>query len=282
MSEDQSKTITPFSAPCALFVGDFNAGKSALINALLRRNILGATREESRALPTFITASARGEARYAALSPNGGGVEAKAHEDFLLIRQDESNLSGYTALAASLPGVPFQHLMLVDTAGISSDSHETMEISDLANQEHTLMAVVADIEYWSARHSMDFIAFHQEIFGGNILVLANKADHLNASEIRRLCDRASRRMEAYGISPAPRFFAVSARLELSRNGEADEYRSRTKRAVRDLCDSAFDAFRVELYEFEAKHCEPPRPTFEQVLNAPLTTSFIRTQQGMSQ
>ena len=282
MTEVQVSATAPFTAPNALFVGDFNTGKSALINALLRRNILGATREESRALPTFIAGSAHGEASYAALSPNGGGIDLKAHEDFLLIRQDQSNLSGYTALAASLPGVPFHRLVLVDTAGTSSDSLETLEISELANQEHALMAVVTDMEYWSARHTMDFIAFHREIFGNNMLVLANKADHLNASDIQRICDRAPRRMEAYGISPAPRFLAVSARLELSRNGASDEYRRRTKRAVRDLCDSAFDALRVALYEFEAAHCEPLRPTFEQLLSAPLTASFIRTQQGAAQ
>ena len=60
------------SAPTVIFVGDFNVGKSLLINALLRHNALPASGEESRALPTFVTRSVQHAATFAAL-PMGNG-----------------------------------------------------------------------------------------------------------------------------------------------------------------------------------------------------------------
>ncbi len=265
--------------PCAFFMGDFNAGKSALINALLRKELLPAGREESRSLPTLIVRHEGGWADYAALSSEAGIVTC-SHEEFLGVRQGEGNPKGHLALAARVPGYPFNHLVLADTAGTSSDVLESVRLSGLEDADLGLMVVVTDIEYWSAKHSMDFIAYHHELLHGEVLVVANKADHLNASEIRRISDRAAMRLESYGIRPAPRFFTVSARLEAARGAEHNEYRNRTKREVRERCDAGFDALRVALYEFEAKHGAAAFcPAFESLFDAPLMTSFIKTQQG---
>ena len=126
-----------------------------------------------------------------------------------------------------------------------------------------------------------FASFHQEIFGDRLYVVANKADHLNASDVERIQDKAVQRLEDYGITPAPRFFTVSARLEAARRAPRDEYRQRTKRRVRELCDAGFDALRVALYEFEAAHCAPEgAATFEDWVRSPLATSFIATQEGV--
>jgi hypothetical protein len=129
---------------------------------------------------------------------------------------------------------------------------------------------------------MDFIAYHRQVFGENLVVVANMADHLNANEIRRISDRAPHRMELYGISPAPRFYALSARLELARGVRMNEYRNRTKRDVRDLCDAGFDALRVALYEFEAAHSGATVcPSFDSLLSAPLAASFVQKQEGVA-
>lgn len=283
MTEQHSGEAPLFRAPTALFLGDFNVGKSTLINALLRREVLSVTREESRALTTFVACSGQREAHYVALLPGEALVEPKSHEEFLSIRRDENNEEGYRALAASLPMSLFHHLVLVDTAGISSDLFDSAEIAGLADQENALLIVVADIEYWSAKHTMDFIAHHHHIFDGAMIVVANKTDHLNAHEVRRICDKAPKRMEKYGISPAPRFYALSARLEGARVDHVNEYRQRTKVAVREWCDASFDALRVALYEFEAARTqEASYPSFEDLLTAPLATSFIKTQQGASE
>ena len=265
--------------PTAFFMGDFNVGKSTLINALLRREVLVTGREESHTLPVFVTRSTDGQAQFAALPPEGS-IDSRSHEEFLSIRRAEHNERGYTALGVRLPASPFSRMVLVDTAGMSSDDFESVEVADLADQGAALFVVVTDIEYWSAKHTMDFIAFHHEIFGGALLIVANKADHLNVNEIRRIVAKAPTRLENYGVKPAPPFFALSARLEGARQNPQNEYRNRVRPAVREQCDGGFDAFRVALYEFEAAHTkQTPGPGFEQLLTAPLAESFIRTQLG---
>lgn len=267
-------------APCVFAVGDFNTGKSTLLNALLRQEVLPCSREEGRALPTFITRVTDSHDRFAALHRKDGGLTPRTHDEFLHVRKADEHSAQYKALAAGCVRSPFNNLVLVDTAGMSSDTCESVEIAGLANQEDALLLVVTDIEYWAAKHTMDFIAYHQEQFGDSILVVANKADHLNAGEIERIEHKAVSRMEEYGIHPAPRFLTLSARLELFRREPRNEYRCRTKPRVRALCDAGFDALRLALYEFEAACCRrAPRPGIDAVLQMPLASSFIAVQEG---
>ncbi len=280
MLEDTLGEIPCAHIPCAFFMGDFNAGKSAMINALVRREVLPAGREESHALPTLLARGNSAGAEYAALASNNE-ILSLTHEEFLEIRQVEGNPGGHRALAARMPGFPFQSLTLADTAGMSSDALETARVSGLNDAWLGFLVVVTDIEYWSARHTMEFIAAHQDVFGAAMVVVANKADLLNAGEIRRVADRAAKRLEDFGIRPAPRFLPVSARLETARGAEHHEYRARIKREVRDLCDAGFDALRVALYEFEAAQGPGALcPPFGDLFTAPLTASFIRAQQGV--
>ncbi|MBP8130589.1 MAG: 50S ribosome-binding GTPase [Candidatus Hydrogenedentes bacterium] len=265
-------------APCVLFMGDFNVGKSSLINALMRREALYASREESRALPTFVARTDRAEAHFSAYRPDPHRIDEKGQDEFFDIRQDRNNDAGYVAMGARFPAAPFLNLVLIDTAGASSDSCETIDISHLAAPDEAMLVVVTDIEYWAARHTLDFVRSHLPVFGGALVLVANKADHLNASEIRRITDKAPDRLRAYGIDPAPRFFAVSARLEFARHTPRNEYRHRTRREVRELCDASFDAFRVALYEFEASRAIPNgTPTFRQLFESPVIASFLKTQ-----
>jgi len=260
------------SPPYALFMGDFNVGKSSIINALIRREALAVSRRETHCLPTFLARGHQDDSRYTGY--RDGTTDALSHEDFLAARYD-ANARNYAALAARLPDLPFQNLTLVDTPGMSSDMRASIRIQSLEELENALLVVLADIEYWSAKHTMDFIAHHTALFRGNLLVVANKADHLNASEIHRLCDKASARLEGFGIRPAPRFFAVSARLESARTAGHVEYRQRTKREVRERCDAGFDALRVALYEFEAARAVTTPAPPESIVSAPLPQSLVR-------
>lgn len=280
MSLPHPEPLGEAEAPCAYFVGDFNTGKSSLINALLHREVVPTSREESRALPTFVGRSVRKEAYYGALAPGAPGVVAKTQEEFLALRRDRENPEGFTALGAHYPAIPFRNLQLVDSGGISGEAHHDPVAYALPKPDAALLVVVTDIEYWASKHNMELIARNLPAFGGHLLVVANKADHLNLADIRKVCDKAAMRMEQYGISPAPRFFAVSARLEQTRRDPFNEYRSRTKREVREHCDAGFDALRVALYEFEATQGSGPvAPTLEAMLNAPLAQSFIASQEG---
>lgn len=268
-------------SPCVFVVGDYNTGKSTLLNALLRQEVLHTSREEGRALPTFLCRISENHDRFAAVSAKDGDLIPKTHDEFLRLRREEDQPPAFRALAAGCVHAPFNNLVLVDTAGLSTDACESMEIADLKDQEDGLVLVVTDIEYWAAKHTMDFIAFHQEQFGDSILVVANKADHLNAQEIERIHQKAAQRMEEYGISPAPRFFTLSARLEQFRNEPKNEYRCRTKARVRELCDSSFDALRVALYEFEAARGRRfARPPLDEVVAMPLAASFLASHEGV--
>jgi GTP-binding protein EngB required for normal cell division len=268
-------------SPCVFVVGDYNTGKSTLLNALLRQEVLHTSREEGRALPTFLCRISENHDRFAAVSARDSSLIPKTHDEFLRIRREEEQPPSFRALAAGCVHAPFNNLVLVDTAGMSTDACESMEIADLKDQEDGLVLVVTDIEYWAAKHTMDFIAFHQEQFGDSIFVVANKADHLNAQEIERIHQKAAQRMEEYGITPAPRFFTLSARLEQFRNEPRNEYRCRTKARVRELCDSSFDALRVALYEFEAARGRRfARPPLDEVVAMPLAASFLASHEGV--
>ncbi|MBI2425874.1 MAG: 50S ribosome-binding GTPase [Candidatus Hydrogenedentes bacterium] len=269
--------------PCVFFVGDYNAGKSSLINALLRRDALLTCREESRALPAFVSRSPQNEASFAALTRQGAESAVRTHDDFLSLRRPENGEAAYTALAARFPKTPFHRLVLVDSAGSSTDAVEKVRIPALSHPDRALLVVVTDVEYWSSKHNMDLIADLTETFGSHVIVVANKADHLNSNEIQRVSAKAPQRMEDFGIATPPRFFAVSARLESARLDKKNEYRTRTKARVLEMCDSAFDAFRVALYEFEAARSGPAQPpAFDELMGSPLAKSFIATQQGDAQ
>lgn len=266
--------------PCAFAVGDFNVGKSTLINALLRQEVLHSSREEGRALPTFVTRVTDTHDRYAALCKSDGALIPKTHDEFLHIRKAEESSANFKAVAAGCVRSPFNSLVLVDTAGMSTDVCESVEIAGLENQEDGLLLVVTDIEYWAAKHTMDFIAYHQEQFGESIIIVANKADHLNAIDIDRIQQKAAERMQEYGINPAPRFLTLSARLEQFRHEPRNEYRCRTKKRVREICDAGFDTLRLALYEFEAARSRRlPRPSIDDILNMPLAASFVAVQEG---
>jgi len=263
--------------PYAFFVGDFNTGKSALINALLRRESLAVSREESRALPTFLGRGS-GNGAFAGVTA-ANEAEETSPGDFRGMRQGNGHAQPYVALAAHLPEVPFSRLVLVDTAGLSSDHERTLHLHALQDAQNALFIVVTDIEYWFAKHTLDFIAEHHELFGQRLLVVANKADGLNATELRRVINKAPRRLKEHGIKPAPEFFAVSARLEAARGDERNELRRRVKPTVRALCDAGFDALRVRLYEFEAAHAPAVTTPLEALTSAPVAASFLNQHEG---
>jgi len=259
--------------PFAFFIGDFNAGKSTLINALLRDEVLKPERRESRALPTFVCRGESHAPQFSALPPDYKAAHRKSLSQFQGLRNDETNTDRYRALHALTPSNPFSRLVLVDTAGMSSDNGAAPP-PEFSDTRHALMVVVTDIEYWSSKHNLDLIAEYHESFGGALVVVANKADHLNVSDIKQVADKASTRLEEYGIAPAPRFFALSARLEALRHAGEDEYRRRTKPAVRAWCDAAFDAFRLQLYEFEAAALTgPPVPELD-LFKHPLAQTVV--------
>ena len=266
------------TTPYALFMGDFNVGKSSLINALLRRETLVVSRRETRAVATYVSRGTSDEPFYGGWKESSSTIETLGHEEYLGIRLD-ANPKGYGALSARLPDLPFSRLALVDTVGMSSEIKASVRINALDDVSQALMVVVTDIEYWSAKHTMQFIQHHRALLGDSLIVVANKADHLNASEIQRLCDKAAQRLEGFGIKPAPRFFAVSARLEAARGQQGNEYRQRTKRDVRDRCDAGMDALRVALYEFEARHAAGVPADAAGVLNAPVSRSFLKAFEG---
>ena len=269
------------SVPAAVFVGDFNTGKSFLINALVRQNVLFISREESLAPPVFLARGAGADPVYAAF-PAGAGPGVKSHEQFLGTRKIGGQPCDSRGLAALTPDFPFRHFVLVDTPGASSEENRTAIFAAVPATQNALFVVTTTLEYWPARHTLSLIKEYQVRFPGRFVVVANMADQMNADEIRRVRDKARHRMESHGIAPAPPFFPVSARLEAARRHPDDEYRRRVKPEVRELCDAGFDAFRVALYEFEARTSgEGAVHDLETLLNSPLAAEVMTNQKGQN-
>jgi GTPase SAR1 family protein len=270
------------ACPIAVFVGDFNTGKSSLINALLGKDLLRVTREESRALPTVVMRGPGADTSFAAFPHEGMEPHAKTHEQFLGLCDSPTQLEHYRWLVVRHAAAPFSRLAFVDTRGISVDDFESFPLHRIQPPRQCLLVLVTDVEYWNAKHTLQFLKEHYERFHRQVLVVGNKADHLNAKEFRKIRDRAMSKMEAFGITPAPRFFILSARLELGRNKEGDEFRTRIRQEVCDLCDGGFDAFRVALYEFESRHLPEATWTWQEVAEHPFIRALVDAQKGSSQ
>jgi len=243
--------------PRAFFVGDFNVGKSAVINALLRRELLPTALEESTLIPTVVGHSpGRQRSLYGFLPADAGRPGPLTCSQFQDIRVGSADRCHYRALLASLWDGPFSDLLLIDSPGVSSVRNPGAgELSSGADGSSTMVSIV-DAEYWSARHTINFLKSLSEHFS-HLVVVANKADQLTAAEIRRLRERGEQRLAGQGISSIAGLFVVSARLEHARWTDPDnDYRTSTRQAVRDLCDTDFDRLRLSLYEFEAQARTP--------------------------
>lgn len=268
--------------PAAIFLGDFNTGKSLLINALVRRPLLFIGRQESLVPPVLISRAGGKESSYCARSMIDGELVSKSHAQFLTLRQINGKPCEYDLLAALIPDMPFIKLLVVDTPGASSEVNKPAIFPDVDSLRNTLFIITTTLEYWPARHTMALISEYHARFPGHFVVAANMADLVNANEIRRVCEKAGRRMEKYGIHPAPPFFALSARLECARQGFDNEYRTRVKRDVRELCDAAFDAFRLALYEFEARAAQVENPyRIDALMTGMFAGSLTNNEKGRS-
>lgn len=275
---DQGSPRTPF--PTAVFSGDFNTGKSLLINALLRQNLLLISREESMTPPVLVAGKSGGEVLYGARLREEQEIVAQSREQFLSSRKVNGIPCESDALGILTPEMPFRHFVFVDTPGASTQESRPAIPAAAAALDNALFVLVTTLEYWPARHTMSLIREYQMRFPGRFLVVANMTDHVNPNEIRRVRDKGRQRMERNGIAPAPPFFTLSARLELARRNGDDEYRRRIKTEVRELCDAGFDAFRVALYEFEAKaSLSAADYDLETLLNSPLAEAVIMNQKG---
>lgn len=277
-SMQQDVQESPLSA--AVFMGDFNTGKSLIINALLRQDILFISREESRTPPVFIARGDVSEALYGARPKEGQDPESKSHEQFLSIRHLKNEPCDSDALGVLLPNMPFRHFTFVDTPGASTDDNKPAILNAAQALDNTIFVLTTTLEYWPARHTMALIKEYHAHYPGRFIVVANMADQMNANDIRRVRDRAGARLERNGITPAPPFFPVSARLELARRRPGDEYRRRIKPEVRELCDAGFDAFRVALYEFEATvSAGSAGYDLDSLLTSTLTTAVTINEKG---
>jgi len=242
--------------PHAILIGDFNTGKSTVVNALLKEDLVYTSRTESHSLPAFLGASAKGAPVYWRAGEEGPVKTTR--KKWLSLRGTGAEAPEERALGMNASAHPFSSLILVDTPGLSGDSQAHIDLNSLGADPDVLLVLVTDIEYWNARHTIELIGRHIDAFRDRLMLLGNKADHLNLDEITRIAAKARNRMERAGIADPPEFLPVSARLELARHTtEDDEYRHRTKRPVRQQCDWSFDQFRVRLYEFERRRSLHP-------------------------
>jgi GTP-binding protein EngB required for normal cell division len=242
------------SVPTCVFIGDFNVGKSALINAIIREDLMPTAMEESTRFPALITRQARGDTgRFVAIRTDGT-VEPLTQRQFTLrARAAREESASTVALLARVPAMPFGHIRLIDSPGLSSTSHHGWR-GLLDESEASLAVIVVDVEYWAAKHSMELLTQVQAAFA-NVALVANKADHLNRHEIARVCESAPKRLRAAGARRVP-VFTVSASLERGRGFADDELRAMTKNPVLVACDSGFDALRLFFYEWESRFASP--------------------------
>ncbi len=232
-------------------------------------------REQTTAVTTCVMrASTKAGVSYAGVSVNGKGIVYHSREEFLNFRCGVNSSEKYAALVAFTPLSPFSRMVLVDTQGIGSVDLPSLPECFKWIDSNYMLVVVVHVEEWQSKPNMELIRSLASSTS-NLVVVANHGDRLNANEIVRIRIKAPRVMLGYGIKPSPPFLLLSARLEQERRGTIDGFREGTKKSVVQLSDAGFDAFRVELHEFEAARdfCKRQRWT-EQQLHLLVRSLFI--------
>jgi len=256
--------------PAVAFWGDFNVGKSALINALIHQPLLEVVRGEST--PGFIFIANNGGDgqicwyRFDALTHDCSVFEQKAMIKWSLTNPTCASKHNRDIIVGYLPNLPFSRMVMVDSQGFSSARYDSDARDYLRDAPFEMLSVmVINCEYVGAKHSMEILKEIYESHPDRTVVALNGVDCLELDEILSLQKRTPKRLSTFGIQHVPPIYYLSAKLECERYQKGNQkYRESCKQAVIELCDIQFDRFRLFLYSWEAQHSTAKTLIVEQI------------------
>ena len=174
--------------------GEFNAGKSTLVNALFGRRVM-----EEGPVPTTdkITVLRHGET-------------------------EETHRRGEFITERRLPAPFLQHLALVDTPGTNSIIREHQALTEDFVPRADLVLFVTSVERPLSESERQFLDYVRETWGRRLVVAVNKADLASGEEDLQRVLTHVREGLARMMGEAPITFPVAARLALRAKEESPE------------------------------------------------------------
>lgn len=179
-----------------LFVGNFNAGKTALINSLLKRsNFLVEEQKPQTTLATELYYTAQAESFYAIKAAGGEKTEVDIYEEL-----DASEYSKAKFYLNSDILMKLSDYVIVDTPGYGSgiESHNRALMNYLSYG--TAYIFVKNIQINGGLSSED-ISFMNEIstYSGSIAVVLNKCDTIAKSKIAEIKSNVEEQLNFNGF-----------------------------------------------------------------------------------
>ena len=234
MLKERSESVVNKTAFRLAVVGEFNTGKSSLINALLGREVLSTSRQPRTAAKTVLRYGERDAYRVIYRDPNDPRtmLEPKPTdnlaEDIANVTSDDAHvlLKGEReTVATQVKEVEVwcnseflnrEETEIIDTPGLGSvfEEHKTVTYSLIPSVDATLVLIPSDPGFGS--DEADLLAFIQQHIN-QLLFVMTKVDYLSSREQQDQIRFTKAAIENIVKIPVDRVYGVSARWEVEGN-----------------------------------------------------------------
>lgn len=181
--DSEAKTI-PQQDPLrrVIFAGGFSAGKSSLINALLKEKLLPTDATQCTPVLTTVMDGAQASAIWEKID---GSVEI--WDDVSSVSDKDKEPKLVKELVITLPSPLLkQGLTLVDTVGLESTAHKYLSYEELPSSSAFVFVKAATIGGLTKEEDDFFRQVSKNVTGNQIVMVINKADLVDSAAVERL------------------------------------------------------------------------------------------------
>ncbi len=205
-----------------IFAGSFSAGKSSLVNALLRRPVLPVSPLPCTPILTTIIKAETGREQ-AVVEWKDGSVEIL--EDLSLVSREAKQMGDRAReLTVMLDDALLADgVSLVDTCGLESTVHDVIPLEELPRSAAFIYVKGAEVGDLTKAEDDFLREISRHITSDQLIVVVNKSDRVSADAVQQLKKKIGDRHEADGLRNVP-VFVTSATDEAGQTGELDALR----------------------------------------------------------
>ncbi|MFY9983896.1 MAG: dynamin family protein [Chthoniobacterales bacterium] len=214
-------------------LGQFKRGKSTLLNALLRANVLPAGVTPVTAIPTFLEAAftpafsvTYSNKNVEEFKVDGWASLRERLAEFVTEERNPGNRLGIARIDVRVPSPLLERgVVLIDTPGVGSTLRHNSAAADAVLPECDAALFVLSADPPITEVELEFLARIRKT-AARIIVVLNKMDILDSEEREKAVVFLTRVLAEQGKFDAiPPIFCVSARngLQATKIGDADEF-----------------------------------------------------------
>ncbi len=191
--------VTTVAAPgrgepiCAV-IGEFSAGKSSFLNAIVPGLMLPTGLLETTAVPTRISLGAE---KRVGIRDAGGGIAWMLGD---LPEEDWSTIPSGGSVVYEVPDTPFGRVTLVDTPGINTPNEEHVKIAGECARTAVAWLFLTRVDQALRKSEVDWlisIGVKEHL----VVVGISQADRVSTSDLRKVERSVRQRLRQVGLSP---------------------------------------------------------------------------------